>query len=81
METPTKENILAENLKDKVYIHGKMVKFMMESGLAEKKMAMVSGLASMVNPILVNGRNPRLMVTVCILGRMVIGMKVNGKCA
>lgn len=53
-------------------ILGQMVKYMMENGLMGSSKDTVSGKVSMKTRTLDNGRIVKLMVMVCIYGRMVI---------
>ena len=62
----------------KVYTHGIMVKFMMESGIKDWNMATVSGEASQETHTLVNGVILKPKDSVYIPGKTAIVMRVNG---
>lgn len=63
---------------EKEYIHGRMEKFMMENGNKDSSMVMESGKVCMEILTLENGEDQKLRVMEFTIGKMEIGMKVNG---
>jgi hypothetical protein len=78
----TEQNMLVYfwtiKLTAKVFILGKMEKFMRENGFKELNRALEYGKVKMVTVTVVNGKTVKLKVMVSILGLMVTVMKVNG---
>jgi len=69
-----------ERLMAKEFILGRMEKCMTESGTRDSSMAMGSGKDSTMTHTLESGVIPRRTDMEFTLGRMGIGMKVNGIC-
>jgi hypothetical protein len=74
----TMDSLKWEKLMVKVFILGKMERFMMESGIKASSMVMEFGKDSMGILILENGDILKQKVMGCTLGKMEIDMKVNG---
>ena len=73
-------NLSMERPMERVFIPGKIERFMMENGIRDWKKDMVFGKEVIMIAILVNGLVLKLMVMVYILGQMEIGMKDSGEC-
>ena len=63
------------------YSHGLMERFMMENGVKESKKVMVYGEELTETHISANGNKAKLMVTECISGKTVTGMRESGELA
>lgn len=74
-----KVNSKKERPTAKESTNGRMVKSMMENGIMGLSKDMECGRDWQETLTLVNGRIPKLMAMESILGKMVTGMKENGK--
>jgi len=75
----TLDNFKITKLTVKVFILGKMAKFMMESGKKALKKVLVFGKEKKVKVTLVSGKVVMCKVEVSIFGKMVTNMKGIGK--
>jgi hypothetical protein len=79
MEIPSKVNIIRAKLMERVFLHGKMEKFMMVSGNRASNKDMEFGGVQMVTLISDNGRKVKRTGMAFILGQMEIDLRENGK--
>ncbi len=81
MEMYTKENSNKAKPMGRVFINGKMAKYMMVSGSSESNKVTASGKAPMESHTLVNGLEVKLKDTEYMYGLMEIDTKESGKLA